>query len=82
MLESRFACRRQADKEKRSLMESVENLKKKGNLNKHELAKLGLGEIDEKDELPVNNSIIMTGEQEAQAINNQIHQDEILSQGV
>lgn len=34
MLESRFAVRRQAEKEKRELMENVENLKKKGNLNK------------------------------------------------
>ena len=52
MLETRFAVRRQAEKEKRELMESVEHLKKKGNLNKAELAKLGLGEIDEKEELP------------------------------
>lgn len=51
-------------------MESVEHLKKKGNLNKHELAKLGLGEIDENPELPVNKSVIITTEQEAQAINN------------
>ena len=79
MLETRFACRRQADKEKRALMESVEHLKKKGNLNKAELAKLGLGEIDEQEELPVNKSIIITGEDEAQALNKTINRDDILS---
>lgn len=50
-------------------MESVEHLKKKGNLNKQELAKLGLGEIDETDELPTQKSVVLTGEKEAQAIN-------------
>ena len=34
MLESRFAVTRQAEKEKRELMDNVEQLKKKGNLNK------------------------------------------------
>lgn len=47
-------------------MESVENLKKKGNLNKQELAKLGLGEIDETEELAANRSIAVTGEADAE----------------
>lgn len=80
MLESRFAVRRQAEKEKRELMENVEHLKKKGNLNKAELAKLGLGEIDEKDELPVNQSVVQTTEADAKAINSQLNKEEILSE--
>ena len=70
MLESRFAVRRQAEKEKRELMDNVEQLKKKGNLNKQELAKLGLGEIDEQEELPTQKSIMVISEGEAQKINN------------
>ena len=73
MLETRFACRRQAEKEKRELMESVENLKKQGKFNKQGLAKLGLIEIDEKAELPVNSSIVITGEKDAQELNNEIN---------
>ena len=80
MLETRFAVRRQAEKEKRELMESVEHLKKKGNLNKAELAKLGLGEIDEKEELPTQPSVAITGEAEAIAINSSINQQEVLSE--
>ena len=37
------------------------------------LAKLGLIEIDEKAELPVNSSIVITGEKDAQELNNEIN---------
>lgn len=42
MLETRFAVRRQAEQQKNVLVKTVEQMKKKGNFDKNELAKLGI----------------------------------------
>ena len=48
MLDTRFAVRRQAEQQKRAMLETVEKMKKKGNFSKHDLKALGL--VDEEDE--------------------------------
>ena len=47
LLEHRFSVRREAEKQKRALMEKVERMKKKGDFNKDMLAELGLADTDE-----------------------------------
>lgn len=42
MLDTRFAVRRQAEKQKLEMMKTVEHMKKKGKFDKDELAKLGI----------------------------------------
>ena len=42
LLETRFAVRRQAEQQKTVLMKTVEQMKKKGNFDKNELAKMGI----------------------------------------
>lgn len=46
LLETRFQVRRQAEKQKRDLLEKVERMKKKGEFNKEQLAALGLEDFD------------------------------------
>lgn len=46
LLEARFAVRRQAEAQKKEMMEKVEQMKKKGNITKDDLAKLGLDQDD------------------------------------
>lgn len=48
MLDTRFAVRRQAEQQKRAMLETVEKMKKKGNFSKGDLKALGL--VDEEDE--------------------------------
>ena len=50
MLETRFAVRRQAEKQKMSLMKTVELMKNKGKFDKDELQKLGINVKSTKDE--------------------------------
>lgn len=47
LLEHRFSVRREAEKQKRSLMEKVERMKKKGEFNNNILAELGLADTDD-----------------------------------
>ena len=42
MLDTRFAVRRQAEKQKLEMMKTVEHMKNKGKFDKDELAKLGI----------------------------------------
>ena len=42
MLETRFAVRRQAEQQKRAMLQTVEKMKKKGQFSKSDLAALGL----------------------------------------
>ena len=44
MLETRFAVRRQAEQQKRAMLETVERMKKKGNFSKEDLAELGFAD--------------------------------------
>ena len=48
MLDTRFAVRREADKEKRQLIEAVEKMKKKGQFSNNDLKQLGLNDIQEE----------------------------------
>jgi hypothetical protein len=52
LLEARFSVRREAEKQKRDLMEKVEKLKKKGDFSKDKLAELGL--VDLRDTSPID----------------------------
>ena len=54
MLETRFAVRRQAEQQKNVLVKTVEQMKKKGNFDKNELAKLGI-DVQFDDEDPDDN---------------------------
>ena len=47
LLEHRFSVRREAEKQKRTLMEKVERMKKKGEFNNNMLAELGLADTDD-----------------------------------
>ena len=53
MLETRFSVRREADVQKREMMQKVEKMKAKGNFDKSELAKMGINldnfEMPKKD---------------------------------
>jgi hypothetical protein len=49
MLETRFAVRRQAEQQKRAMLETVEKMKKKGNFSKDDLAELGFHDNDTAD---------------------------------
>jgi hypothetical protein len=42
LLETRFAVRREADKQKQTILEAFEGMKKKGKIDNTQLAKLGL----------------------------------------
>ena len=42
MLDTRFAVRRQAEQQKRAMLQTVEKMKKKGQFSKADLAALGL----------------------------------------
>lgn len=53
MLETRFAVRRQAEQQKRAMLETVEKMKKKGNFSKEDLAELGFADINQADIDPV-----------------------------
>jgi len=48
MLETRFAVRRQAEQQKRAMLQTVEKMKKKGQFSKSDLAALGLN-IDDSE---------------------------------
>ena len=47
VMETRFQVRRQADRQKRELVEQVERLKKKGKIGREDLLTLGLIEDDQ-----------------------------------
>jgi len=55
MLETRFAVRRQAEKQKMELMKTVEQMKNKGKFDKDELQKLG---INVKSQVGDNDSML------------------------
>ncbi len=42
LMETRFAVRREAEKQKQTILGAFENMKKKGKIDNQELAKLGL----------------------------------------
>ena len=50
LLEAIFGVRLETESDKRQMVYKVEQLMKNDNLNKQELAELGLGEIDEKED--------------------------------
>jgi hypothetical protein len=47
LLETRFSVRREAEKQKRTLLEKVERMKKGGDFSKEKLAELGLADMDD-----------------------------------
>lgn len=64
LLEHRFSVRREAEKQKRVLMDKVERMKKKGEFNKDVLAQLGLGD-DQMSPEPNQQSIEDISENDA-----------------
>jgi len=49
LMETRFAVRREAEKQKQTILEAFETMKKKGKIENSELAKLGL-DLEIKEE--------------------------------
>jgi hypothetical protein len=47
LLETRFSVRREAEKQKRALLDKVERMKKVGDFSKDKLAELGLTDLDD-----------------------------------
>jgi hypothetical protein len=61
MLETRFAVRRQADKQKLQLLKTVEDMKKRGKFDKDELAKLGINVKGDGDRDSVDSALRYDG---------------------